>query len=140
MYRYEIQRGDNGYVAYIYNDTDLLIIQPFSPETGKPFVTEEEAKSWAEDFISLMIPPDVIEEPTEEGAEPVETSSAEATTTETTTTTESTENATTESSETTTTTTTAEAELSQTTTTAESTAESSETSTTTDTNTASTNA
>jgi len=119
MYRYEIQRGDNGYVAYIYDDTNLLIIQPFSPETGKPFVTEEEAKSWAEDFISLMIPPDVVEEPTEEGVETAETASTETTTTE--------------SNEATTTAT--ESESSQTTTTAEL----SETSTTTDTNTANTN-
>ena len=111
MYRYEILSGENGYVVHIYNDTDLLIIQPFNPETGKPFLTEDEAKAWAEDFISLMVPPDVSEEPTEEGAEPVEasldesattTESSSTNTTETSITTEPTETSTTAETSTTT--------------------------------------
>lgn len=91
MYRYEIVQKEDGYEVNIYDDDVLMAIQPFDPETGQRFVDEDSAKNWAESFIALMIPPEVEEEPTEEGTEPAETvdttETTDTTTTEDTTTT-----------------------------------------------------
>ena len=45
---------------------EVLLVQSFNPETGKPFSSEEEANTWADDMIALMVPSAIEEEVSEE--------------------------------------------------------------------------
>ena len=55
MYTYEIYQHDTGYgYRIIKNNTEVMVEQPFNPETGQPFNTQKEAETYAQQIVNEL--------------------------------------------------------------------------------------
>lgn len=53
---FELKEG----CVYIYKDDELIVVQPFNPETGKKFSSVEEAERFFQETVEQIVPPEFL--------------------------------------------------------------------------------